>query len=145
MTVDVYHKNFALNLYGFSGVALNKEYVPTLFPLMDKMWKIVKANGLQNKGINVWVYEPDDRVFAGVELTDPPENSLGLEQKTITLTKYATYKHIGPYSGIKQAGQNMRNELQNQGFELTMPYLELYGHWTEEESKLETELIVSLK
>ena len=145
MNVEVLHKNFTLSIYGFSGIALNKDYVGTAFHLMDRMWQIVKGNELKNKGINVWVYEPDEKVFAGVELTDTPDISLGLEQKNIHLTKYAYYKHIGPYSLIKQAGQNMRTELENNGFELTMPYIEIYGHWTNDESKLETELLVALK
>jgi len=145
MTVEIFNKNFTLTLYGFSGIALNKDYVPTAFQLMDRMWKIVKSIGLKNSGLNVWVFEPGDKVFSGVELTDTPTQTHGLEQKTIMLTKYASYKHIGPYSMIKQAGQNMRNELQKMGYEPSMPYLEIYGHMTEDETLLETELLVALK
>jgi hypothetical protein len=145
MTVEIFNTNFTLNLFGFSGTAHNKEYVPTAFQLMERMWKIVKSNGLKNKGLNVWVFEPDDLVFSGVGLTDTPDPTLGLEQKTITLTKYASCKHIGPYSLIKQAGQNMRLELHKMGYEPAMPYLEIYGHMTEDETLLETDLIIALK
>ena len=145
MTVEIFNTTFTLTIYGFSGVARNQEYVPTAFQLMDRMWKIVKSNELKNNGLNVWVFEPDDMVFSGVGLTDTPDPTLGLEQKIITLTKYASYKHIGPYSLIKHAGQNMRRELQKQGYEPGMPYLEIYGHMTEDETLLETDLIVALK
>lgn len=111
---------------------------------MDKMWQVVKANGLKNKGQNIWVYEPNESVFAGVELDYSPTN-IGLEQKTISLTKYAYYKHIGPYNLIKRAGQNMQEEIKNRGLETTLPYIEIYGHWTNDETKLETVLLMALR
>ena len=39
----------------------------------------------------------------------------------------------------------MRDELKNKGLDATLPYIEIYGHWTIDESKLETELLISLK
>ena len=74
-----------------------------------------------------------------------PDPDIELEHKVITLTNYAYYKHIGPYGLIKQAGKNMRDELKDKGIEATLPYVEIYGHWTNDETKLETGLIVSLK
>jgi hypothetical protein len=112
---------------------------------MDRMWKTVKGNGLKNTGLNIWVFEPDDKVFSGVQLTDTPDHNLGLEQKTVLLTKYASHIHVGSYSLIKQAGQDMRKELQKMGYEPTMPYIEIYGHMFEDETQLKTELLVALK
>ena len=145
MNLEIIDKNFVLNIYGFSSVAINKDYTGTAFKLMDRMWQTVKSTNLKNKGLNIWVYEQNERVFAGVELNDIPKQDTGLEQKSITLIKYAYYKHIGPYNLIKQAGQNMTDELKNKGFETILPYLEIYGHWTNDETKLETELLMSLK
>jgi hypothetical protein len=145
MKVEIINKNFTLEIYGFPGIAVNKDYAGTAFQLMDKMWQIVKTKELRNKGINIWVYEPNEKIFAGVELYDVPHPDSGLEHKVVELTRYACYKHIGPYSLIKQAGQNMRDELKNKGFETSFPYVEIYGHWTNDETKLETELLISLK
>jgi effector-binding domain-containing protein len=78
-------------------------------------------------------------------LNDIPEQNSGLEHKIITLAKYAYYKHIGPYNLIKQAGQNMTKDLKSRGIEAALPYIEIYGHWTNDETKLETELIFCLK
>jgi effector-binding domain-containing protein len=64
---------------------------------------------------------------------------------TISLEKYAYFKHMGPYSLIKHTGQKMTNELNKQGFEIILPYIEIYGHWENDETKLETELIMCLK
>jgi len=145
MNIDIITKELRLDIYGFSGIAMNKDYAGTAFKLMDKMWQIVKSANLKNKGLNIWVYENNEKVFAGVELTDVPEHNTGLEQKSITLTKYAYYKHIGSYHLIKQAGLNMGNELKRKGFDTILPYVEIYGHWTNDETKLETELLMSLK
>ena len=145
MKVEIINKNFTLDIYGFSGIAVNKDYAGTAFKLMDKMWQAVKAKELKHKGINIWIYETNEKVFAGVELYDSPNHDTGLEHKVVDLTNYAYYKHIGPYNLIKQAGQNMRVELKNKGFETSFPYVEIYGHWTNDENKLETELLMSIK
>ena len=145
MNVEIINEPLKLDMYGFSGIAINKDYAGTAFRLMDKMWQAVKANNLKNKGLNIWVYEQNERVFAGVELNDIPNQDTGLEQKSITLLKYAYYKHIGPYNLIKQAGQNMTAELQSKGFGTILPYIEIYGHWNNDETKLETGLLMCLK
>ena len=145
MDIEISNKNFSLNIYGFSGTAINNDYTGTAFRLMDKMWQIVKANGLTHKGINIWVYEANEKGFTGVELIDHPKDETGLERKNIHLKKYARYKHIGPYNKITQAGQNMKNELRAKGWEIVLPYIEIYGHWTHDENKSETELIMCLK
>src|SRR6476660_2811725 len=113
MNVEIINKDLSLNIYGFSGTAINKDYTGTAFKLMDKMWQIVKSNNIKNKGTNVWVYEQDQHVFAGVELNDVPNIDTGLERKSIKLGKYAYYKHIGPYNLIKHAGQKMTEELKS--------------------------------
>lgn len=145
MNVEVINEPLNLDIYGFSGIAINKDYAGTAFRLMDRMWQIVKSNNLKNKGLNIWVYEPGHAVFAGVELDDIPNQDTGLEQKTITLSNYAYYKHIGPYNLIKEAGQKMSDQLKSKGYETILPYIEIYGHWTNDETKLQTELLMSLK
>ncbi len=145
MNVEIINEPLKLNVYGFSGVAKNKDYAGTAFRLMDKMWQAVKSNDLKNKGLNIWVYESNEIVFSGVELNDTPNENTGLEQKSIMINKYAYYKHIGSYNLIRQAGQNMREELNARGLETVLPYIEIYGHWTNDETRLETELLMSLK
>ena len=144
MDIEIITKNFQLDIHGFGGIATNKDYAGTAFQLSGKMWQTLKENNIKNKGKNIWVYESNDQVFAGVELEDISNASGMLEQKNITLAKYAYYKHIGPYSLIKQAGANMRTELKNRGLETGLPYIEIYGHWTNDESTCETELLISL-
>lgn len=145
MQVEIMDNRLDLDLHGFTGSALNKDYAGTAFKLMDRMWKIVRDHGLKNKGLNTWVYGPGEIVFAGVELTETPSPDTGLEHKRITLERYACFKHIGPYALIKESGQKMRDELKQMGLETVLPYIEIYGHWTNDETKLETELLMGLK
>ena len=144
MNIDVITKKLELNIYGFSGIAASKDYAGTAFKLSGKMWQTVKENGIANKGKNIWVYESNDNVFAGVELENITNVHNILEEKNINLTKYAYYKHIGSYNLLKQVGTNMRNDLRSKGFETTLPYIEIYGHWSNDESKCETELLMCL-
>lgn len=144
MKIEIIDKELKLTVSGFSGVAVNKNYAGTAFALMDKMWPVIKSKGLKHKGLNIWVYGPGEKVFAGVELEDASVTGTGLEQKAISLKKYAYYKHIGPYSQLKQAGDNMQNELRKMGLKPGLPYIEIYGHWTNDETKLETELLVAV-
>jgi predicted transcriptional regulator YdeE len=145
MQIEIVTTPLHLHIHGFSGVAVNKDYVGMAFLLMDKMWKIVKDKKLKNKGLNIWVYESGERVFAGVELDETLTEDAGLEEKDIRLSKYGAYKHVGPYNLIRQAGQAMTSELQKMGYKITQPYIEIYGHWTNDESKLETDLIVAIE
>ena len=145
MNIEIITKDTELTIYGFSGTAFNKDYAGTAFKLSGKMWETVKANNLKNKGLNIWVYEPEDRVFAGVEIDNTPSNDIELEQKIISLKKYAYFKHIGSAKLLKQVGTNMINELKSKGLETELPYIEIYGHWTNDETKFETELLMTLK
>jgi hypothetical protein len=145
MKTEIINNELRLDVSGFSGVAVNKNYAGTAFALMDKMWPVIKAKGLKHKGLNIWIYEANEKVFAGVELEDNTIPDTGLEQKTILLPRYAYFKHIGPYSQLKQAGDNMRNEMQKMGLKPRLPYIEIYGHWTNDESKLETELLMAVE
>ena len=144
MNVEIITEPLSLEMYGFSGIAVNRDYAATAFGLMDRMWKTVKLENLKNKGQNIWVYEQEHSVFAGVELDEILNQNTGLEQKRITLLKYALYKHIGPYNLIKQAGLDMTAELKRKGYSTTLPYVEIYGHWTKDETKLETSLLMCL-
>jgi effector-binding domain-containing protein len=145
MDIEIITKALEFDVYGFSGIVSNGDFGGTAFKLMDKMWQIVKSNSLGNKGKNIWIYEQGNIVFAGVELEGIPKPDIILEHKSLSFTKYAYYKHIGPYNLIKQVGQAMTNEIKKKGFEVILPYIEIYGHWTNDESKLETELLMCLK
>ena len=144
MILEIVNEPLTLSVNGFAGTAANNKPAAVAFQLMDRMWQIVKGKGLKNKGMNIWVYEGQN-IFAGVELLESPDFETGLEQKNITLSRFARYKHIGPYHLIGQVGQQMKNELISNGYEITQRYIEIYGHWNSDETKLETDLLMAIK
>jgi effector-binding domain-containing protein len=145
MDIKIITEKWDLLLYGFGGVAIDKDYAGAAFRLSGQIWNIVKTHDLKNKGKNIWVYDEGDHVFAGVELEDASAGDHGFEKATICLDRYAYYKHVGPYPLIKRVMQDMTHQLAQQGYEVKLPYIEIYGHWTHDETKLETELLMCLK
>ena len=98
---------------------------------LQTVWQDVEnsqGNSIKNKGKNIWLFEANEGVFAGLELDNGSDKYNILEQKNIVLTKYAYYKHIGPYNSLKKVGTNRRNELKSSGFEIELPYIGIYGH-----------------
>jgi effector-binding domain-containing protein len=144
MMLEIINKPFIVTLHGFEGKVLNKDYASTGRLLMDPIWKEVKSKGIKNKGINYWVYDKNDMLFTGVELEQEAPADSAMEVKKINLIQYAYWKHIGPYSKLKNAYDAMHSELEKRNINFYYPFLEIYGHWTNAETKLETEIIFSL-
>ena len=140
----IIRENFNIDLYGFSGIAINKNWADTGMSLTNKLWQEIKSNQLKHEGINVWVYESGNKMFAGVGLKEPPPPGTILELKKIHLSRYVYYKHTGPYNKIAETGSKVLEELNQKGIKTSLPYVEIYGHWTEDASKLETEMLWSL-
>jgi hypothetical protein len=136
--------HFHIELHGFSAVAADGNWGKMGMQLMDRMWKEVRSGGLQNKGLNVWVYGPGNTMFCGVELIGSPPVDSGLGRMEVSLPRYVYYKHIGSYDRIKESGLRVSEEARQAGIKTGLPYLEIYGHWTEDVSKLETELLWAL-
>ncbi|HTR29604.1 MAG TPA: GyrI-like domain-containing protein [Puia sp.] len=137
-------KDFSVSLYGFSGVATLQDWAGTGRTLMDRLWKEVRSKHLPNNGLNVWVYDEDNKLFTGVELTASPPADSPLEHKTVFMPQYAYTKHIGPYDQLKSTHEAAREEFKRVGIRVRLPYIEIYGHWTEDPAKLETELLWSI-
>ncbi|MFO0861207.1 MAG: hypothetical protein U0570_11675 [Phycisphaerales bacterium] len=115
--------------------------------LPNQVWPVLKSANIPNDGLNRVVYEAGGTVFAGVVLSsgaDAMPASAALERKHIRLTRYAWWKHIGPYHLIPKTCAAMTSSLEAQGIRQTWPMVEVYGHWTDDESKLETETFVAI-
>ena len=143
MDIEI-RENLKLHLYGFSGPVPNFKYGETGLALSGRMWDIVMQNKLPHKGINIWVYDHQASMFAGVEIKPAPANNYGMEVRDLTFKKYAWYKHIGPYEMLMDANARMRQELQARGLKYGPPSLEIYGHHGPDKDKLETEIIYTL-
>jgi effector-binding domain-containing protein len=145
--VQIIDKPLHIDVYGYSGVKTSTDanFGAAAFRIMGDMWTKIKNNNIKHKGKNIWVYEGNDKMFTGLELENDNGAEAGLEKKEVRYDKYLYYKHIGPYSKLSEAYATMQAEINRQGLQPVRPFLEIYGHWTNDESKLETELIYGLK
>lgn len=142
----IFNQRKKVTLFGFSKVHdQNRAYGDTIFEILDKVWKEVRENGLSHKGTNHVVYEDGDNIFAGIELLVPPNENTSLEEKDVILEKYVYGKHVGPYSELEKTYESIRSIVNSSGEHHELPLLEVYGHWNEDETKLETEIFYNLK
>jgi hypothetical protein len=142
--------------YTISGHSLRhdpaKRFGEEILALLGRVWPVIKAAGIPNDGINRVVYEGDCTVFAGVVLGGGGEGGgaetmpgvAGLERKTVRLARYAVWKHIGPYHLLPATGAAMTKAIEAAGLRIGWPMVEVYGHWTSDESQLETETFVAV-
>lgn len=109
--------------------------------LLDRVWPVLKQHKIANHGLNHVVYGPHDDVFAGVEADVADSTALGLEKKVVQLDRYVYGKHVGPYNLLPGACEALRKWVESQGYNAACPLIEIYGHWNNDQSKLETELV----
>ncbi|HZY81507.1 MAG TPA: GyrI-like domain-containing protein [Cyclobacteriaceae bacterium] len=137
-------ENLELHVYGFSAPVPNFQFGDTGTKLSDRVWSFVKENSLPNKGINIWVYDDQGKMFCGVELDPPPVHNFGMEERDIVIKKYAQFVHVGPYRLLKEVNDKMKDEMKNKGIKFGPPSLEIYGHNHPDEQKLETTIIYTI-
>jgi hypothetical protein len=145
MNVGIFDRPLILVLHGLSGHVEGQDYAGTGQRLMDAMWQEIRAKELKHRGINYWVYEDCETLFVGVELEDPIDDICTLVRREIVVPKYAYWKHIGPYGELGAVRAAMDRELGSRGLQSGYPSIEVYGHWAEDESQLETEIIVATR
>lgn len=144
MNIEVRNKPLSFTLYGLSGKVDHQNYGKTGQQLMDVLWKEIGAQKLKHKGKNHWVYEEGDILFTGVELDETPNYETNLVRKEMVLRKHVYCKHIGPYHLLSRVHTDIRAELKNRNLQPCYPSIEIYGHWTEDESKLETDILIAI-
>jgi hypothetical protein len=118
-----------------------RSYGEELVALLNEVWPRLRAKDVKSNGINVVVYDPDGTLFAGVELPEAEALRCGLASRRVALRRYGYFKHVGPYTRIHQTCVQMAEELRRLGHRPVQPVVEIYGHWTEDESRLETEIL----
>jgi len=146
MELTIMNQGRTFELYGYSKIHdPNKSYGQEIIELLDRVWPEVRSKGYSHAGINHVVYDADGALFAGIGLLSPPDAESSLQKREWILQKYASYTHIGPYSLLGAAHSSIQSTLKASGESYMLPTLEIYGHWNEDESKLETEILYTLQ
>jgi effector-binding domain-containing protein len=121
---------------------IGKEFMAAL----DKVWPLLKEQGTPT-GHNLAVYhrtwqDEGNLTFEasfGVQINGPFQAK---DRVTVSGTpggKVATVKHVGPYQGLHGAYQALDAWLAQNGHTSRGTW-EVYGDWTPDESKLETDV-----
>lgn len=110
--------------------------------LLDQVWPVLKKSSVPNKGLNWVVYDGCARVFAGVEVEGMGAAPAALERRVLEIGRHGWIKHTGPYQGLGRAYGALETLITAQGLRGGQPRIEVYGHWTSDESMLETELVI---
>jgi hypothetical protein len=143
MDIEILNEPISFRLFGLSSVVENHCYGEVGCRLLDEMWRIVHDQDSKTTGINHWVYLTDGSLFVGVELLN---NSPGdLQPLEIELPRYLKHVHVGPYSKLPEKWNVLKEKLAERGESIGFPSLEIYGHHCDDESKLETTILICLK
>ena len=112
---------------------------------LDKVWAYLRANGART-GHNVVVYRDFDRA-KGVMIIDvgvQVESALPGNGEVVPVTSpgglVATTAHIGPYAKLGEASSALHEFCRTHDHPIAGPTWEVYGDWTDDPSKLRTDV-----
>jgi hypothetical protein len=147
MKIEIVEQPIRFHLHGIQGVVANERYGEVGFRLMNEMWQVVKGAKLLTTGINHWVYLHGGTMFVGVELGSPQQAPLPdpLEPLQFELQRYMKHVHVGLYQELPQTWRELKAGLSDRGEVIGSPSLEVYGHYCDDPSKLETTILIGLR
>ena len=113
---------------------------------LDKVWAYLRANGAST-GHNVVVYRNFDRA-SGVMTIDvgvQVESALPGNGEVVPVTTpgglVATTAHIGRYDKLGEASSALHEFCRTHDHPIVGPTWEVYGDWTDDPSKLRTDVL----
>jgi effector-binding domain-containing protein len=109
-------------------------------------WIHFRKVGFKRTGRNVAVYYDNAITFeAGAEVTPPFEGGDGVYLSATPAGLAAHAVHRGPYRGLHEAHMAIRRWCETNGQPSNGINWEVYGHWTEDESSLVTDVYYLLR
>jgi effector-binding domain-containing protein len=115
--------------------------------MLDEVYVVVKAAGADGAGggedrwRNVMLYKDDvPNVEVGVLASGPFSGAGNVIASALPAGLTAGVTHRGPYAGLDLAHRAVRDWCAAHGRQLAGPRWEIYGHWREDPSELETEV-----
>ena len=122
-------------------------------PALDLVWEFLRRpeqEGLRTDGHNCFLYQhppPGEAVMVadfGVQVTRPFENAGEVICTATPAGEIVMTTHIGNYGKLGAAHQAIRSWSAASGRALGNRSWEIYGDWTDDETKLETQVVYLL-
>jgi effector-binding domain-containing protein len=108
------------------------------------VWDFLRRHGIRSGGHNIVVYRatgrPEFEVEIGADVLAPFEGSEGVVCSATPAGLAAMVRHIGPYSKLSHAYSAALAWCSQNGYRTTGVSWEIYGHWNDDPSKLETDI-----
>jgi hypothetical protein len=145
MDVEIIETPIRFLLCGLEAPVQNNSFGEVGMKLMTEMWDVVKVSRTATTGINHWVYLPGNRMFVGVELLPDSQGPQPLEPLAFELQRYLRHVHVGSYQALPAKWASLKSELAGRGEMICSPSLEIYGHHCDDQSKLETTILIGLQ
>jgi effector-binding domain-containing protein len=113
------------------------------------VWNFLRANDVNPRGRNVAVYRGTETRELDVEIgVEVAANAVGGGEVVLSATPagtVATVAHIGSYSLLMQANEAIKEWCDANHHSIAGPSWEIYGHWTDDQTKLRTDVFYLLK
>jgi effector-binding domain-containing protein len=112
---------------------------------LDKVWPFIRANGIES-GHNVVVYYggPGDMAIGVQTLSPVPANDV-VETLQTPAGRVATTTHWGSYDGLHGAFEAVHDYCRREGLQMTGTSWEVYGDWSDDPSKVRTDVFVLIE
>lgn len=113
-------------------------------PALDKVWAFLRANQVPNSGLNVFLYHHPERmgdamkIDFGVQVTNRFEDQEEVKCVETPSGNVAQTIHIGPYTRLGEAHGAIHQWCKANQRQIAGYSWEIYGHWNNDPSKLET-------
>ena len=121
------------------------ELVSAIKSGLDQAWAYLKANGAKG-GHNVVVYrtfEPGRMTIdSGVQVDSPLPGNVTVVPVTTPGGTVAATVHIGPYNKLGDASSALWEFCRTNDHPISGPTWEEYADWTDDQSKLRTDVLV---
>jgi effector-binding domain-containing protein len=105
------------------------------------VWAFIRAAGIPDHDRNVVVYlDGEMNLECGVLIPRPFSADGDVIRSATPGGLVATAAHLGPYDRLGDAHQAVFDGCAAQGYRRAGPSWELYGHWTDDPSKLRTDV-----
>jgi effector-binding domain-containing protein len=106
-----------------------------------EVWEFMRAAQLPRPGRHLALYlDGVMNIECGVEVFHPFAGNDQVVPSSTPAGLVATVAHFGPYSRLGEAHKAIHKWCADQGHTLAGPSWEIYGHWTDDPSKLRTDV-----
>jgi effector-binding domain-containing protein len=111
-----------------------------------EVWTFLRAAGVPNPGRHVAVYFDDEiNLEVGAEVGQPFAGDGNVVCSATPGGLVATTTHFGPYNRLGEAYEAIKRWCKENGRAPIRPCWEVYGHWTDDVTKLQTDVFFLLQ